>query len=460
LAREEELTPPVGGKDEVAHLDQAFRSMAQDLQRSAAEIRTLYEQTKASAEEIRRLNEGLERRISERTMELARANEALCEADRRKDDFLAMLAHELRNPLAPVRNALQLLKMPGLGAEDARRARDMMDRQVRHMVRLVDDLLEVSRILRGKIELRKERVDLATVVARAVETAQPTIDAQGQELHVSMPEEPIPLEADLVRLAQVFCNLLVNAAKYTNKAGRIWLMAERSGGEAVIRVRDSGIGIAPELLPRIFDLFIQADRSLARTQGGLGLGLTLVRRLVQMHGGSVTATSPGVGQGSEFMVRLPALAEGVPEESAGAEEPVRAAEVRRRVLVVDDNVDAAESTAVLLRFSGHEIAVAHDGHAALQAVRDFRPEIVLLDIGLPGMSGYDVARALRALPECRGMVLAAVTGYGQEEDRRRSREAGFDYHLTKPLAPSALAEVIVSTGAGPRSGWEGMVTSS
>jgi signal transduction histidine kinase/ActR/RegA family two-component response regulator len=451
LARGEALAPPADGNDEVAELDRAFRSMAHEveqsaatLQRSAEATRVLYEQARRSAEEIRRLNEGLEKRIAERTAELAQANEALRQADRSKDDFLAMLAHELRNPLAPVRNALQLLKMQGLTPRMAGEARAMMERQVEHMVRLVDDLLDVSRILRGKIELRKERVELAAVIARAVETSQPAIDARGHQLTVSLPPRPVYLEADLVRMAQVISNLLENAAKFSEQAGPIVLAGEREGGEVVIRVRDAGVGIAPELLPRVFDLFTQGDRSLARSQGGLGIGLTLVRRLVQMHGGSVTATSPGVGQGSEFVVRLPALAEAAEEVGPG-DEPLRAAGTPRRVLVVDDNVDAAESAALLLRCLGHVVEVAYEGPSALGAAREFRPEVVLLDIGLPGMSGYDVARALRERPEGQGVVLAALTGYGQEQDRRRSREAGFDVHLTKPVGPAALAAFVESS---------------
>jgi PAS domain S-box-containing protein len=407
--------------------------------------RDLTERKKAE-ETLRHAKEELEVRVTTRTAELARANEALREADRRKDDFLAMLAHELRNPLAPVRNALQIMKMPGLDSNSFRNARDMVERQVDHMVRLVDDLLDMSRMMRGKIELRREIVDLATLFARGVETAQPIINSHGHVLRVDIPQQPVKLYGDLVRLAQVVSNLLTNAAKYTEKAGRIWLTGEIAEDHVVIRVRDTGIGIDPPVLPRIFDLFMQIDRSLARSQGGLGIGLTLVKRLVELHEGTVTAHSEGLGRGSEFEVRLPALKQFATAHVEPKDDLKLRASAPRRVLVVDDNVDAAESAAMLLRFLGHDVELAYDGNSALDKVRCFRPEIVLLDIGLPGMSGYDVARALRALPEYRGLVIVAVTGYGQEEDRRRSKEAGIDYHMTKPLAPNVLTALVDSPG--------------
>jgi PAS domain S-box-containing protein len=404
--------------------------------------RDLSERKKAE-ESLREAHAELESRVLLRTNELALANKALKEADRRKDDFLAMLSHELRNPLAPVRNALQILKMPGLGDDTRTQTRDMIERQVNHLVRLVDDLLDVSRIMRNKIELRKEHVDLAHVFAQAVEMAHPIIESQGQQLSVKLPARRLCVNADLVRMTQVVTNLLTNAAKYSDQAGQIELIAEREGNEAVVRVRDTGFGIPPELLPRIFDLFVQADRSLARSQGGLGIGLTLVRRLVEMHGGSVSAASAGPDQGSEFVLRIPALSENSQDEKNLADKPPGTGPPRR-VLVVDDNVDAAVSAAMLLRFLGHEVDIAYDGYSALAKVREFQPEIVLLDIGLPGMNGHDVARTLRAQPEFKGLVLAAVTGYGQEEDRRRSLDAGFDFHLTKPLAQTALTAVFTS----------------
>jgi PAS domain S-box-containing protein len=368
------------------------------------------------------------------------------EADRRKDEFLAMLSHELRNPLAPIRNALHLISLPGAPAETAARAREVLGRQVQHLVRLVDDLLDVSRVMRGRIELRKEPVELASVVARAVETAQPLIDAAGHQLAVSLPAEPLRVEGDLVRLAQVVANLLNNAAKYTERGGRVTLRVGPADGMAMLSVKDTGIGIAPELLPHVFDLFVQADQSLARSQGGLGIGLTLVRSLTELHGGSVQARSEGPGRGSEFIIRLPLLsgqtaAAPPPETDGGA----AARPAGRRILVVDDNVDAAESLAALLRLTGHEVWTAYDGPAALDAARTRRPDTVLLDIGLPGLSGYDVARRLRTEPGLEQALLVAVTGWGQDEDRRRAREAGFDHHLTKPVEPVAL-EALLAAG--------------
>ncbi len=375
-------------------------------------------------------------------IENAQLYSELREASRRKDEFLAMLAHELRNPLAPIRNALQIMKMPSATPAVVEQAREMTERQVHTMVRLVDDLLDVSRIMRGKIELRKEAIDLATVVARAVETAQPILDSQGQQLLVSLPAEPVRLEADLTRLTQVVGNLLHNAAKYSQHSGRVWLSAERQGNEVLLRVKDEGVGIRPDLLSHVFDLFVQGDRSLERSQGGLGIGLTVVRKLVQMHGGSVTVHSKGVGQGSEFTIRLPVLKEGPrAEESSRPSQPARSRH-SRRVLVVDDNVDAAESVAMLVKMCGHEVRVAHTGPDALQAAEVFEPEIIVLDIGLPGMNGHEVACRLRQQPRFARTVLAALTGYGQEEDRRKSQEAGFNYHLTKPVDPDTLLRLV------------------
>jgi PAS domain S-box-containing protein len=371
--------------------------------------------------------------------------QALRETDRRKDEFLATLAHELRNPLAPIRNSLQILEMPRLDPETAERARSVIERQVHHLVRLVDDLLDVSRVMRGRIELHRERVELATVVAGAVETVQPLVDAQRQQLSVRLPPDSMAVDADPVRLVQVLGNLLTNAAKYTDPGGRIALTAERDGPVAVVRVRDDGIGIAPDMLPKIFDLFVQVDHAATRSQGGLGIGLTLVKNLVEMHNGTIEARSEGRGRGSEFVVRLPlAAAEPVGEPGAQAERSQAAPRSGYRLLVADDNQDAADTLAMLLGLQGHEVRVAYSGVAALEMTKDYRPDAVFLDIGMPGMDGYEVARRLRQQPGLEGAVLAALTGWGQHEDRRRSAEAGFDHHLVKPPEPQALDGVFAA----------------
>jgi signal transduction histidine kinase len=377
----------------------------------------------------------------------ARLYSAVQEADRHKDEFLAMLAHELRNPLAPIRNANQVLRLIGPPEPSLEKARGMIERQVQHLTRLVDDLLDVSRITRGKISLHREPLDLATVVARAAEESRPLLDARGHELTLTLPPEPVPVLGDATRLVQVLANLLTNAAKYTPNGGHVGVTVARKDGEAAARVKDDGVGIAPELLPRVFDLFIQGDRSLARSEGGLGIGLTLVKRLVELHGGTVTVQSDGPGTGSEFTVRLPLLKEeaaGKKDEKGGDSSFVlRPSSLRsRRVLVVDDNLDAAESLAMLLKVEGHEVRTASDGPAALDVAATFRPEVVFLDLGLPRMDGYEVARRLRAQPNAAGVLLVALTGYGQEEDRRRSEEAGFDAHLIKPADPEAVQQLL------------------
>jgi PAS domain S-box-containing protein len=371
-----------------------------------------------------------------------RAEEALRQADRRKDEFLATLAHELRNPLAPIRNSLQILKMPRVDASTVHQTRDMMERQVQQLVRLVDDLLDVSRVMRGKIDLRKERVELATIVARAVETTQPLIEAQGHVLQVDVPDESLLLDADPVRLIQVVGNLLTNSAKYTEANGSIQLTAERAGDQVLLRIRDTGIGIAPDMLPHVFELFVQADHAASRSQGGLGIGLTLVKNLVEMHEGSVEAYSEGLGKGSEFVVRLPLIA---PVQSANniKEEGLEPVTVSgHRLMVVDDNADAADSLALLLRLQGHEVKVAHNGPSALELAANYLPQMILLDIGMPGMDGYEVARRIRKRSGLEKVVLTALTGWGQQEDRRRSAEAGFDHHLVKPPEPKLLEELL------------------
>jgi signal transduction histidine kinase len=541
-----------------------------ELSKKTKELQAEVVQRRRAEEEAIRLNEELERRVSERTAALSAANreleneiaerkqletalhqraEELAEADRRKDEFLAMLAHELRNPLAPIGNAVKVLQLAGSADPVLMRARAILDRQVRHMSRLVDDLLDVSRITRGLIQLDPEPLDLVALTEQAVEMARPALDGRQHQLTLTLPPEPLWVEADPIRLEQVVANLLNNAIKYTEPEGRIWVHlavesegARGRGGDgatgrqgdegspdlgsshhagslprpavpspprplapsppppvAVLRVRDTGIGMSPEMLPRVFDLFAQADRSLDRSQGGLGLGLTLVRRLVEMHGGSVAARSDGPGRGSEFLVRLPVIqgsgvrgqgserqgsgvrgqgserqGSGVRGQGSGKTEasapeltpdpspltpgaqrltpdpsPLTPGAQRLtpavRVLVVDDNVDAAAMLAELTELWGCETQVAHDGPAAIEAARAYQPEVVLLDIGLPGMDGYELARRLREQGGLKGALLVAVTGYGQEEDRRRSRAATLDDHLTKPVDPEALRQLV--TGA-------------
>ncbi|MFL6262958.1 MAG: ATP-binding protein [Thermoanaerobaculia bacterium] len=389
-----------------------------------------------------------QRRLEE---ELRRRAEELVGADRRKDQFLAMLAHELRNPLAPIRNAVELMRQVETIDPTFQPSREMVERQVKHLGRLVDDLLDVSRITQGSIRLRKEVVDLGTIVQRAVEGNRPLIESRAHTLSLGLPAEPVRLEADATRLEQVISNLLNNAAKYTMPGGHIWVTAAREGEEAVVRVRDTGIGIPPDVLDRVFEPFVQqSNGSLARTQGGLGVGLTLVRSLVEMHGGRVEASSPGLGQGSELVVRLPAqtLAEAtLPSEPVAANAPRPL-----RVLVVEDNIDAAESLATLLRLWNHDVSVVHDGRTALEAAREQQPEVVLLDIGLPGLDGYQVARRLREELHLDHALLVAMTGYGQPEDRRRSKEAGIQYHFVKPVEPLVLRNLLA--GATLPAGWE------
>jgi PAS domain S-box-containing protein len=371
-----------------------------------------------------------------------KASEGLLrQADRRKDEFLATLAHELRNPLAPIRNSLHSLRLEAVDPRcDGIFA--LMERQVDHMVRLVDDLMEVSRITRGKIELRRQGVALETLVLEAVETSRPLIDAAGHQLLVEMPADPLMLNADTVRLVQVFANVLNNAAKYTGAGGRITIAARRHGDEVVVSVRDTGQGIAPEALPKIFDLFVQGGDAGLRDQGGLGIGLTLVRRLVEMHGGRVEARSAGRGQGSEFLVTLPLSDEPRPTSAPTETADSRLALDQRRVLIVDDNRDGADSLSLMLQYLGAMTRVAYDGKAALAEFVAFRPHAVLLDIGLPGMSGYEVARKIRQQAAIDDVLLVALTGWGQEEDRRRSADAGFDHHMVKPLEPQRLKDVL------------------
>ncbi len=397
-------------------------------------------------------------------IENAKLYQEMRDADRRKDEFLATLAHELRNPLAPIRNALHLIYVGGDDPDLIARARTLMERQVQQMVRLIDDLLDLSRISRGRIELRKEQVSLSTIVQTALEASRPFIESAGHELTITLPPAPILLRADVTRLAQVIMNLLNNAAKYTERGGHIWLTASQeddqgrpSANQVAIRVKDTGIGIPQDMLGRIFEMFAQVDRSLERTQGGLGIGLTLVRTLVSLHGGSVEARSAGPGQGSEFIVSLPIVPSLMHEMQRQQEESLRdkgqEGQTKKnhpvsrkgpyRILVVDDNRDSADSLCALLQMLGHEVATAHDGPAGVQVSATFQPEVVLLDIGLPGLNGYDVARLIRQ-QRGAGVVLAAITGWGHDEARRHSQDAGFDYHLVKPVALSVLQDLLDS----------------
>lgn len=374
-----------------------------------------------------------------------RADE-LAAAHRHKDEFLATLAHELRNPLAPIRNAVQYLGMEGLTPRDVKTGRDVISRQVTVMVRLIDDLLDMSRISRNKLDIRKERVELAAVMESAVEGSRPLIQQSGHELTISLPPQSLHLDADAVRLTQVFMNLLNNAAKFTKAGGHIWFTAIKEGSDAVISVRDNGIGIPGDMLPRIFEMFTQVDRSLERSQGGLGIGLTLVRRLLDLHDGTIKVHSNGPDQGSEFVVRLPLIPS--PLDTTPRIDGLRTAALcGSRILVVDDNKDSADSLAMLLRLKGNEIQTAYDGLEAVTVAETFHPELVLLDIGLPKLNGYDVARRIRQQPWGQDVILVALTGWGQDEDRRRSDEAGFNHHIVKPVELSTLESLLVDSQA-------------
>jgi signal transduction histidine kinase/ActR/RegA family two-component response regulator len=360
-------------------------------------------------------------------------------ADRRKDEFLAALAHELRNPLAPIRNSVRLLSLSGATPDVVA----IMARQVNHLVRLVDDLMEVSRLTRGKIAVRKNVVDLATVIDAALEISRPLIEAAGHELKVELPPERVAVEADATRLTQVFSNLLNNAANYTDPGGRISIVAARTGEEVAVTVSDTGIGMSPEVLSTVFDMFAQGSSRNGPAKQGLGIGLTLARTLAELHGGSLTARSDGPGKGSEFTVRMP-VSHREPSAPPASVDTMPAVSKSQRILVVDDNRDAANSLGALLELLGADVRVVHDGEAALDAFGAFRPRVTLLDIGMPGMDGYEVARRIRARPDSEGTALIALTGWGQEKDRRRTAEAGFDCHLTKPVDINTVAAALAS----------------
>ena len=367
-------------------------------------------------------------------------------ADRSKNEFLAILAHELRNPLAPIRTAVQILNREGTLAPESQWALSAIERQVRQMARLIDDLVDVARMSTNRFDLRKERVDLAVVLRLAVETSGSLLRAGGQEFTTEVPEDAILLDADPMRLAQAVSNCLNNAAKFTDRGGHIWLTGERVGGDAVITVRDTGVGISRGMLPHVFEMFTQGEHTRARTFGGLGIGLTLVKRLVEMHGGTVAAESTGLGMGSTFVIRLPAALETSHCPQPQAEGPAHMSPPSLRILVVDDNRDAADSLAMLLRTTGNDIRTAYDGLEAVQVASEFRPDVVLLDIGLPKIDGHEVAQRIRKESWGRQMCLMAVTGWSDETDRARSRAAGFDHHLVKPLDPGHLAQLLVSVG--------------
>jgi len=377
---------------------------------------------------------------------LRESREQLAESDRRKTEFLATLAHELRNPLAPISNGVHLLRRSGEPRTQGK-ALDMMERQLTHMVHLVDDLLDIARISSNKVDLRRERLDLSSVIAGAIETSMPVVTAAGHSLSVRMPEQPIHVHGDATRLAQIVSNLLNNAAKYTPHGGRIELAVAAEGSDAVVRVKDTGIGIPESELPKVFEMFTQVGRHLDRAQGGLGIGLALVKRLVELHGGSVTVASEGSGKGSEFAVRLPLALPVAPADVPSPQPEEDASAAAFKVLVVDDNVDAAESLAALLEIEGHEARMANEGESALRIAREFAPHVVFLDIGMPGKDGYQVAREMRTLPGMADAVLVALTGWGAQEDRARSRNAGFDHHLTKPASLASVEALLAEIAA-------------
>jgi signal transduction histidine kinase len=409
----------------------------------ARELETLNTTLQRANWQLECANRSLQNEVAER----AKAEAALKEADRNKDEFLAMLAHELRNPLAPILNALHLMRVNASEGQ-LRWSREVIERQLSHLTRLVDDLLDVSRITRGKIALCREPLELTTLIAHAVETVQPLLEERGHALIVDAPDRTLAVNGDLLRLTQAIGNVLGNAAKYTERGGRIGLSVGRDGAHVEIRVRDNGIGISAERLPRIFDLFTQFDRGAEHGQGGLGIGLGLVQRLVQMHEGTVSVRSDGIGTGSEFTIRLPLLDPAMTMRAPSADRKTPGGEVRqappvsRRILVADDNPDALESLALVLQLQGHEVFSANNGGVALESAERYLPDVVLLDVGMPVLDGYEVARRIRAQPWGKQVTLLALTGWGQDSDRRRSQEAGFDLHLVKPVDVDKLTELL------------------
>jgi len=411
-------------EDEIGVLADAFNDMLNEVERRAKAL-----------EESNRI-------LEHEMMERLGAEQALRVADRRKDEFLATLAHELRNPLAPLLNGIEILRAANTPPDVSQKARDIMERQLKQMVRLVDDLLDVSRITTGKLAVKKERVELQAIMRSAVESAGSFIEKCGHMLRTDMPVAPVYLDGDPVRLAQVFSNLLNNAAKYTNHGGHIVFAAALEQNRITVKVNDDGIGIAKEMLPRIFDMFTQADYSLERSHAGLGVGLSLSKRLIELHGGKIEACSEGVGRGSTFIVQLPAALRSGPSTDRQTGSSISPAAERHRILLADDNVDFATSMGTLLSAMGHDVRVTHDGAAALEVAAGFEPEFAFLDIGLPKLNGYELARRLREHPSTAGTVLVAVTGWGQEKDRALARQAGFDHHLVKPVEFAQIQAVL------------------
>jgi signal transduction histidine kinase len=422
-----------------------------DLFRSNRALVQEIENRERVEEELRRAKEELESRVLARTAELAKANHdiresemALREADRRKDEFLATLAHELRNPIAPIRYAVQVMNLKGPTTAEVRWAIDVIERQTKHMTRLIDDLLDVNRITRNMLELRKERVKLIAVINAAIETSSPLLERSGCELTVTIPAGVIDVDADVVRLAQVFSNLLNNSAKYAKSErceGRVWVSVEPRETTVAVTIKDNGVGIAPAMLPQIFDMFTQVGRSLEQSEGGLGIGLSLAKRLVEMHGGTIAASSDGLGKGSQFVVTLPlAMEAAIPQDVTP--QVTSNGRVGKRILIADDNTDVVEAFQIMLETLGHEVEVAHDGLQALEAAERHQPDVIVLDIGMPLLNGYDAARRIRRFSWSENCVLIALTGWGDEEDRRKSEEAGFNYHLVKPVDPVTLSNLL------------------
>jgi signal transduction histidine kinase/ActR/RegA family two-component response regulator len=429
-------------KQQEAALDAERQRLLVDIKKRQ-EVEAELRQAKEEAE--RRAHEAEEARAAVKDREQRLNYEAQL-----KDEFLATLAHELRNPLAPLRNVSEILRLEKL-SETATQATGVMERQIAQLVRLIDDLMDVSRITRGQLTLRRERVDLRSIIESAVETAQPQLSAAGVSLTVEIPPHPLTLDADTTRIAQVFLNLLTNAAKFTPEGGRVWLVAHAHGDRVSVVVRDTGIGMAPEDQERVFGMFVQLNRDMRRSQTGLGIGLTLVKQMTEMHGGSVAVWSAGAGQGSEFTVTLP-LAIAAETAQPQHDRPLLPAHASWKILVADDSRDGADSLAYLLRTAGHDVKTAYDGRTAIRLAAEDKPDVVLLDIGMPEVTGYDVARAIRREAWGRGMRLIALTGWGQAEHRRRSLEVGFDDHLVKPVELDVLENVLQLGTPPPISG--------